>query len=273
MQKLLMHSQFGQISYEDAGTGPVLVLLHGFPFSSSIFQQLIAALSHTYRMIAPDFPGSGSTSVISSPEVASMELLAQLIKIILDQEKIEQCVLVGHSMGGYVAMAFAEAYPGRLKGLCLLHSTAYDDTEEKRQARVRSIQFIQTHGSALFLKQMIPGLFASHYVHTHPEQVNEIVKQSQRIPAEMLIAYYKAMMKRPDRSYVLRTLRTPVAFVFGKEDTSLLLDQALAQVSLPGDSTVHVLGQTGHMSMIEQPRLSRLLGYFMDYCETYLSGT
>ncbi|WP_100313853.1 alpha/beta fold hydrolase [Thermoflavifilum aggregans] len=272
MQKLLMHPRFEQISYEDAGTGPAVVLLHGFPFSSSIFQGLIERLSGKYRTIAPDFPGAGSTSALLHPEDASMELLAELVKVILDQEKVEQCVLVGHSMGGYVAMAFADAYADRMKGLCLLHSTAYEDSEEKRQARVRSIQFIQTHGSELFLKQMVPGLFASHYVHAHPDEVNQIVKQSQRIPAEMLIAYYRAMMKRPDRSYLLRTLRIPIAFVFGKEDTSLLLDQALSMISLPGDSTVHVLEQTGHMSMIEHPRLARLLDYFIDYCEASLIG-
>lgn len=272
MQKLWMHPRFGQVSYEDAGTGPALVLLHGFPFSSSIFQQLVEALAGTYRLIAPDFPGAGSTSALSRPEEASMEMLADLVKMILDQEKVQQCVLTGHSMGGYVALAFAAAFPERLKGLCLLHSTAYDDSEEKKQARIRSIQFIQTHGSELFLKQMVPGLFASHFTHTHSELVNQIVKQSQRIPAEMLIGYYKAMLKRPDRSYVLRTLKVPVAFIFGKEDASLLLEQALTQVSLPSDSTVHILEQTGHMSMLEQPRLWRLLHYFMDYCETCLAG-
>lgn len=262
----MMHPRFGQINYEDAGQGAVLVLLHGFPFHSGIFQEQISILSQQFRVIAIDFPGAGSSALLSHPDM-SMELLAEWVKAVLDQEHIAQVVLVGHSMGGYVAMAFAEQYAAMLKGLLLLHSTAYADSEEKKQARIRSIQFMETHGAKLFLKQMIPDLFSSSFKRVHSDQVERVVRESQQIPADQLIAYYKAMLKRPDRSYLLRNLKIPIAFVFGKEDTSILLEQALTQVSFPADSHVHILDQTGHISMLEQPKkLHLILSHFMYYC-------
>ena len=136
-----------QIYYTIAGQGRPLLFIHGFAEDNQVWKYQQEALQKNYRLIIPDLPGSGR-SPLTQP--FSMELAADCIRQILKEEKIERTILFGHSMGGYITLAFAEKYPDCLTAFGLLHSTAYADSAEKKAGRQRGIDFIRTHGSYEF---------------------------------------------------------------------------------------------------------------------------
>ncbi len=130
-----------KVHYTDTGQGRVIVMLHGFLGSHEVWAEFIKKLSKSYRVIAIDLPGHGQTPAIGYYH--SMELLAQSVKAVLNKAGVRRYIIVGHSMGGYTALAFAELYPENVSGLCLFHSTAYADSEEKKKDRDRVIRLVK----------------------------------------------------------------------------------------------------------------------------------
>jgi len=173
---------FPQLSYFVGGTGPCLVLLHGFPQSGVLWQKVWGALSESFTVIAPDLPGVGGSSF--SGRALTMEKMAESVKLILDAEHISEAVIAGHSMGGYVAMAFAELYPKTLQGLCMVHSLATADDEDKKENRRKAIRLIGKGGREAFIKQMMPGLFSEAFKKSHPEVIEGQIKLGCEVPAE-----------------------------------------------------------------------------------------
>src|SRR5690349_9785457 len=147
--------QKSKIFYRIIGEGPAVMLLHGLPFDGSLWKRQLDSLSG-FKFIVPDLPGSGASEMF---EDMSMEGMAEAIKSILDSEQTAFITLIGHSMGGYISLAFAEKYPERLKGLGLFHSTAFADNEERKANRKKGIDFIEKNGAHDFLKTIIPSLF------------------------------------------------------------------------------------------------------------------
>jgi pimeloyl-ACP methyl ester carboxylesterase len=258
MLKTLTH-RHATVAYEDAGQGSVVVLLHGFAEDSTVWKHQVGWLSDHYRIIVPDFPGSGLSphwAPDSSPEGPdrwnpSVEDFAELIKAILTHENIRHCCLIGHSMGGYVTLAFAEAYPELLSGWGLFHSTAFADSPEKQQARQKGIAFIQENGTAPFLKQSMPNLFAKRFKETHPDQVASLIQRGSLFNPATLIQYYKAMLRRPDRRAVLSSSMVPVWLMIGEQDPAVPLKESLEQTALAQTSFVHILEDVAHMGMWE----------------------
>jgi len=231
---------------------PPLVLLHGFAEDSSIWDRQKEFLQDKYRLIIPDLPGSGSAPLANDKDSnTSMEGLAAAVKARLDAENIEQCIMVGHSMGGYVTLAFAELYPDRLKALGLFHSTAYADTEEKKAARRKGIEFIKNNGAAPFIRQSTPNLFSEHSRQEHPEWVTDLIQRYGSFDPEALVRYYEAMIRRPDRSHILNNFKGPVLFVIGRQDSAVPLTASLQQCHMPSIAHIHILQDAGHMGMIE----------------------
>ncbi|HEY9178769.1 MAG TPA: alpha/beta hydrolase [Flavipsychrobacter sp.] len=135
MEKKNIHTaKFPQLSYNMYGKGDVIVLLHGFPLDSSLWDKIVPTLAEDYLVIVPDLPGSGK-STFEGNEL-SIDEMAESVRLILVKEQVNKVVLAGHSMGGYVALAFADLYPDAVKGLALVHSSARSDTEEKKRAKV-----------------------------------------------------------------------------------------------------------------------------------------
>ena len=132
------------MSYRIAGEGYPLVLLHGFGEAGNIWDRQTEYLQPNFRILIPDIPGSGAS--VYNAQVNTMEDFAQAVKTMVDAEELDEFILIGHSMGGYISLAFAEQFGQLLKGFGLFHSTAYPDTEEKKQTRKKSIAFIQEHG-------------------------------------------------------------------------------------------------------------------------------
>lgn len=263
-QKWLAHNN-KNIMYRAAGAGTPVVLLHGFGEDGTIWRHQVNALA-PYRLIIPDLPGSGASEMIDD---MSMEGLADCIMAILEQEHIDRCVMIGHSMGGYITLAFAERHAERLTGFGLFHSTAYADSEEKKETRRKGIAFIRQHGAYEFLKTATPNLYAPLSKEQKSHLINEHLNSVRNFSVAALVSYYESMIRRPDRTRVLKETRLPVLFVMGRHDTAVPLQDGLQQCHMPQLSYIHILEDSGHMGMIEEPGKSNtLLQSYIPSCKT-----
>ena len=237
------------------------------------------SLKDKFLFIVPDLPGSGQSEMIDD---MSMEGMAEVLKIILDKEIAElsessqaprsgrpdgyrdRAALIGHSMGGYITLAFAEKYEGLLRSFGLFHSTAFADTEEKIAGRRKGIEFIKEHGAFEFLQTSVPNLFSQRSKDEFPELIDQFVQSLNNFSPESLVSYYESMIRRPDRTAVLKNTKLPILFIMGKHDTAVPLQDGLKLCYLPEKSYFHVLHQSGHMGMLEETKKSnRLLEEFL----------
>ncbi|WP_290791250.1 alpha/beta fold hydrolase [Flavihumibacter sp. UBA7668] len=238
--------------YTISGEGKTVVLIHGFGEDSRIWNRQVEWMQKSFKVIVPDLPGTGRTPV--SVEL-TMESMAAGIKQILDKEGIKKCTLLGHSMGGYISLAFAELFPALLEGLGLLHSSAFADNETKKEARRKSIDFISKHGAGPFLEASTPNLFTEKNRISMNEQIRELTERHLYMGPAALIAFYNAMIARPDRTEILKTAPFPVLFLIGREDQAILFSDSMQQVYLPELSYIYILDKSGHMGMLEEPLL------------------
>jgi pimeloyl-ACP methyl ester carboxylesterase len=236
-----------------------VVLIHGFAEDGSVWDALIPALSSSYKIIIPDLPGSGASDGYRLENIPpSIEFLADCIKMITKAEvvktaEINEPVIIGHSMGGYIGLAYAAKYPSRCKGLVLVHSTAYADSPERKELRKKSMIFIEKHGVAAFLKNTVPSFFSASFTENYPEKVELHISRYSRMSGETLKWYYEAMIRRPEHIDVLTSAPIPIGFIAGMEDKLIPLNQITKQAELPSVSFYEILKHCGHMSMIEQP--------------------
>ena len=285
MQKNFSY-QNTNIAYRIEGRGKPVVLLHGFGEDSHIWNDQITYLKDHCLLIIPDLPGSGKSSLMSrelavrsvesiskttpdstlqTPDYLSIVDYADCIHALLTHEKISSCTMLGHSMGGYITLAFAKKYPDQLHSFGLVHSTAYADSDEKKKNRERGIVLIEEYGACSFLKTTIPNLFGAAFKEEHPEKVEELVVASQQFSKEALQQYYRAMMNRPDATDVLKSNRLPILFVIGTEDVAAPMDDMLQQSRLPLNPYIHVLQNIGHMGMWEaKDQMNELLLAFIN---------
>ncbi|MEY3051973.1 MAG: hypothetical protein RLY31_1758 [Bacteroidota bacterium] len=240
------------LAYDRSGSGrqtPV-VLLHGFCEDHRMWSEWIPFLpARPYLCI--DLPGFGQ----SDPVVpVSMEYMADAVAAVLDHLKIDTCLLVGHSMGGYVSLAFAARHPGRLAALCLFHSHPFADTPERKEARLKSVSFIEQNGHILYVRHMIPQLFSYDYSKGYPAEVNRLIHHASQFAPAAITAALHAMRNRPDRSSVLRDLACPVLLLIGKLDTAVPFEQSLEMTGLPRQASVEIFNSVGHMGMFTAAR-------------------
>lgn len=239
-----------KIFYRVIGSGKPLFFIHGFGEDGSIWNTLIDVLKGQYQCIVPDLPGSGKSQMKKGSW--TMEAFAEAIRTIFIHEDVKRSVLIGHSMGGYISLAFAQKYPKLLEGFGLFHSSAFADNEEKKAMRRRGIEFIKEHGAAKFLEQATPKLFSEGFKEKKPEAVQELVARFTNFEDSSLVHYYEAMMQRPDRIHVLENFNRPILFIMGEHDTAVPLSDGLKQCHMPRLSYIHILRNSGHMGMIEE---------------------
>ena len=245
------------IHYTVSGEGTPVVLLHGFAEDGDVWRYQEAALSKHCKLIIPDLPGSGKSALIND---MSMEGLAASVKEIITNEMTQtsssdiakNVIMIGHSMGGYITLAFAEKYPDLLLGFGLFHSTAFPDTEEKKATRRRGIAFIQTHGSHEFIKQSSPNLFTKSYVNTNNTELAEMIARYSSFDPLALVAYYEAMIQRPDRTAVLQSFNKPVLFIIGKNDPAIPFEDSMKQCHIPQEAVIQLMQHAAHMGMWEE---------------------
>jgi pimeloyl-ACP methyl ester carboxylesterase len=195
---------------------------------------------------------------------ASLEDMADGLADMLDTIGMEVCTMVGHSMGGYIALAFAERYPNRLGGLVLFHSTAMPDSQAKLEQRKRSIAFMEKHGVEPFLREAIPSLYAPDFQASYPNEVAEHLEETLRWASPgLLMGHYRAMMARPDRQHILQDSRRPSMLIAGALDKAIPLEESLRQGPPPPNGSLAVWDDVAHMGMRECPQ--RSLTYLRDF--------
>lgn len=255
----------GTNTWQEEGEGSAVVLIHGFSENANLWHLQTNRLKERYKVIVPDLPGT-SAAPLTTP--LTIESMADYVYTILLDQDITEAIVIGHSMGGYVALALAEKHPGLIKGLGLFHSTAKADTEEKKENRTKSINLMNQYGAETFLRQTLPNMFSPVTRNKHPELVDACIKMGQECALPALVAYYEAMRERPDRTAVLQQLKVPVLFVVGKDDNAVPPDSILSQITLPHVTNVHIFEAVGHMGMWEVPAASNLiLEQFIAFCQ------
>lgn len=261
-EKYISYSN-GKLFYTIAGSGPTVVLLHGFGEDHTIWENQVSVLQQQYSLILPDIPGSGRSTMLRNDRIILMDDYAECINAILLAEGIKKCVMIGHSMGGYITLAFAEKYPGKLTALGLFHSSAYADDKDKRETRKKANGFMRSNGAAAFLETSIPGLF--YNAEMSRKDIASLLKKGNNFTAETLIQYYEAMMERPDRTSILKKINIPVLFVIGNHDKAVPFQHSLEQSTMPAYSFVTILRNSAHMGMLEEKeKANKTLADFLE---------
>jgi pimeloyl-ACP methyl ester carboxylesterase len=240
-----------------------LVLLHGFCEDSGVWDPLMPHL-RGLRVLRVDLPGFGGSDL---PLTHTMDAYADAVCAVLNELDLSKAVLVGHSMGGYAALAFAAKYPERLAGLGLFHSHPFADPPERQEIRRRGIEQVLGGKKDLYVGQLIPGLFTPAYADAHPEVVRRLIRRGRKNEAEGIAAALQAMIDRPDRAGLLSMLACPVLFVLGEADPLAPPDLVLPVVSRPAVADLHVLPSVAHMGMFEaSEECGGILRGFRDFC-------
>jgi pimeloyl-ACP methyl ester carboxylesterase len=254
----------GNIAYRMAGEGRCVVLLHGFLESSAVWEEYIRLLSKQYRVVAIDLPGHGHSDCFGY--VHDMEMMALAVKAVLDKLGLRKYVMIGHSMGGYVALAFAELFPDNLRGLALFHSTAAADSDEKRAERKKAIEAVKKNAE-VYVRAAIPRLFHAPGMAQFAKEIDALYRMAASCERRAIIACLEGMKQRKNREMLLQFAQYPVLFLMGLHDPVLPLQQVEYQFTLPSKAVVCVLKQTAHMGFIEEKKNAlRSLRAFIRRC-------
>lgn len=251
------------LNYKVHGNGTTsLVLLHGFCENNTCFDEQVLLFKDHCKVLVPDLPGFGKSGVEPNINMAAM---AREVKNLLDALQIETCVMLGHSMGGYVSLEFAHQFPQKLKGLGLIHSTALADTEERKAKRDQVVQFIRSHGKEAYVKNFIPGLFKES--NRQEAYVAKAIQEAMAAPEEGMIAAALGMKDRKDhREYLVQT-ELPVFFGIGVYDELIPKEAMLNLESLCQQAEICLLENSGHMAMQEEPNVlaEAILNYLHNF--------
>ncbi len=248
-----------KIAYSEQGKGTVVVLLHGFLENQLMWDDFVPEFSKKYRVITIDLLGHGQTECLGY--VHSMEDQADMVHHVLHELKIRKAILVGHSMGGYVALAFAELYPDTMKGLVLLNSTSRADSDERKRNRDRAIVAVKQNYSA-FVRMSIANLFSEDNRDRLAEQIERVKLEALKTPLQGVVAALEGMKIRNDREVILHFAPYPILLILGKKDGVLIYGDNLEQID--GTKVQLKSFADGHMSHLENKKqlMKVLLEFF-----------
>ncbi len=238
-----------KVHYTTKGKGPLVLLLHGFLEDVTIWKGLVNYLSKNYQVACLDLPGHGKSECMGY--VHSMELMADVALELMKQINKRKCHLIGHSMGGYAALAFAEQYPDKMLSLSLVCSNARADLPEKKLDRTRAIQLVKTKKKA-FVELAIPPLFHTK-VKSHTRAINTTKKIAHRTSIQGTIAAISGMRDRYEREIVLKFAPYPVLIIAGEMDKIIPLQWLEEQALVAENCQLKILKDIGHMPFYEAP--------------------
>ena len=246
-----------QLAYFDEGAHldnkkTTLLLIHGFGEDHCIWKRQIEFLAQYYRVIAPNLPGVHCKPLtIHHTEAASIGRYVEVMHELMHSLHIEKYYVLGHSMGGYIGLAFADYYVNHVIGLGLIHSTTFEDSPAKQESRLKVAEFIQEHGTRKFLETSTQNLFANAFKQAHPDQIQDVMDSVSDISVEAMIQFVMAMRNRRSHQHMLTENRIPIWMIVGEDDIAVPIEDSLQQTQLLPANNVIVLKQVGHMGMLE----------------------
>jgi pimeloyl-ACP methyl ester carboxylesterase len=240
-----------KLAYIERGQGFPVVLLHGYLETKEVWQDFAGYLATHYRVIIPDIPGHGGSDTLA--ETHSMELMAQSIQSLLQSLGIEKFTLIGHSMGGYVMLAFAQLFPEKLTGMVLFHSSVFADTDEKKKSRLLEIEQIENGHLDKIGANHLPKTFATQNWDRFQPLLGEMAKRALAHDPKGVCALIRGMMERPDRQELIRNFEKPMLFIFGKKDNFISVDAAQKMALLNSKIEIEWFVNSGHMGFLEEP--------------------
>ena len=260
-KKKLKHTFYKntKISYSDTGKGTAIVFLHGFLENSTMWNAHVEELAKKYRVICVDLLGHGDTDCLGY--VHTMEDMADAVHHVLHELKLRKVVLVGHSMGGYVALAFAELYPDMMKGLVLVNSTSRADSDERKLNRDRAILAIKKSYTTA-IRMAISNLFSEENRDRLTDEIEAVKLEALKTPLQGIVAAQEGMKVRNNRVFLLHLTPYPKVLILGKKDPVLNYEENKDQVE---NSDIELVTfNDGHMSHIEnRDELTEVLFNFL----------
>jgi pimeloyl-ACP methyl ester carboxylesterase len=241
-------SEKSSVYIKEQGEGFPVILIHGFCETHAIWDSLAEELASEFKVIVLDLPGFGKSELLPIP--FTLEEVSERVVQRLHQLGIKQCVVIGHSLGGYVTLAMAEQYPSLLAGFGLFHSTAYADSDEKKQSRNKVIEFVENNGVRPFIQSFVPPLFHNQKA----EYVHQVVELAVETPKQSLIAYTKAMRDRPDRVPTVRNFPGKILFIAGENDSGIPVDLVKKQAEQAKNAHFYRFKNVAHMGMFEDEK-------------------
>lgn len=236
-------------SYE-AGNGFPVVFLHGFCESNTIWKALSKNLSDECRIICPDLPGFGKSPLPS--ENFSLADIGDNLVTWLKEKGIKNCVVIGHSLGGYISLEILRKHHGFVKGIGLFNSTAFGDLPDKKENRNKLIAFIKEYGVEPFLKTFVPSLFYPETADNHQKVITQITNEGLLVQPESVIKYAVAMRDRGDSIDLLKKYRDRIMLISGEFDQNVPLKKSMEMADILDKENTHVIKDSAHMSLFEQ---------------------
>ncbi|MCB0447006.1 MAG: alpha/beta hydrolase [Gelidibacter sp.] len=246
---MILHYKDIPVFYTDQGKGDTIVLLHGFLENSSMWIHLIPELSKSNRVVCIDLLGHGQTGCLGY--IHSMEAMAETVEAVLKHLKVDSATFIGHSMGGYVALAYAELFADKMRGLCLMNSSAMPDTEERKQNRDRAILAVKQNYKA-FISMSVSNLFAPENRELLIDDIERVKKEALKTPLQGIIAALEGMKIRKNRVHLLQKSNYKKLMIIGRKDPVLEYNTLIEQTQNTEVKIVEF--SDGHMSHIENKR-------------------
>lgn len=238
-----------KLAYQTKGHGTPVVLLHGFPLTGSMWQPQIEALSKTHRVIIPDLRGFGQSA--QSPTPWTIEDLAHDVAELMDTLTIGPAVVVGFSMGGYVALALAETMPDVFRSLVLMSTHPYADSDAAREDRKRMSAIVQAKGTSAIVHGMLEKLLTPDTLETSPHLVRSVKDMILKTPVQTVVYALDAMANRPDRTHVLAAFQKPTLIVVGREDQIITPQMAKAMKQPVSHASLEIIENGAHLLNLE----------------------
>jgi pimeloyl-ACP methyl ester carboxylesterase len=242
-----------ELAYYDQGKGEqTILLIHGFGEDHAIWKNQIEFLSSHYRVIAPNLPGVHCKPLaLHHSQAPNIRMYVEVLHELMHHLNIEQYYIIGHSMGGYIGLSFADYYVNHVQGLLLFHSTTYEDNEAKKTSRMKVAEFIQEWGVSKYLETATPNLFGDAFKKTNPGVIQNVIESGLGISQEAMIQFVFAMRNRKAMTHLLQQHTIPVWMIVGEADLAVPIQDSLEQIKLLPSSNSLVLNNVGHMGMFE----------------------
>lgn len=250
------------IHFSEKGKGSPVIFIHGFCEIGDMWEDIGSSLSSDYHVFYPDLPGFGKTPIESNQ--TTLEEVAVQLEEWMELKDIENPYVIGHSLGGYVALALLELMGQRIKGIGLIHSTAINDNEEKKHSRNKTLTFIKKQGVDKFVTAFVPQLFTTDTREKFANEIKIAVQQAKHSTLEGLIAFTQAMRDRKSRVDILENYSGRKLLIAGTEDGSVKIESSREQSHL--FTHYHELEGVGHMGQVE--RKEEVLRLLQDFLTT-----